>query len=103
MPIKIERSLFLCVTKYDRNRTMQLEHAEHTLETIRTLMERSRRYEHISGYSGLLAGASAILGGVVLGFGLLPFEPRVNFTLVWRSVFVIAFVGHLLLTFCHAR
>ena len=36
---------------------MQLEHAEHTLETIRTLMERSQRYEHISGHSGLVAGA----------------------------------------------
>src|SRR5258708_34378716 len=98
MPTNFERSLFLCVTKYDRNRTMQLEHAEHTLETIRTLMERSQRYEHVSGYSGLLAGASAILGSAVLGFQLLPFDSRTIFTLVWSAAFYDAFAGNLILT-----
>lgn len=82
---------------------MHLERAEHTLETIRTLMERSQRYEHISGYSGLLAGSAAVLGCAALGFHLLPFEPRINFALVWSVVFAVALAGHLLLTFGRAR
>jgi hypothetical protein len=100
---RFERNLFLCVTKYNRNRTVQLEHAEHTLETIRTLMERSQRYEHVSGYSGFWAGATAILGCIVLGFHLLPFDPRMSFALVWSVVFAVAFAGHLLFTFGRAR
>lgn len=82
---------------------MQLERAEHTLETIRTLMDRSQRYEHLSGYSGLLAGGTVLLGSAVLGFGLLPFGPRLDFTAVWSAVFAIAFAGHLAITFGRAR
>src|SRR5208283_5098259 len=82
---------------------MQLEHAEHTLETIRTLMERSQRYEHISGYSGLVAGAVTILGSVVLRLGLIPPALPANFVVVWSTVFAIAFASHLLLTFGRAR
>jgi hypothetical protein len=82
---------------------MQLEHAEHTLETIRTLMERSQRYEHISGYSGLVAGTAVILGCAVLGLNRLPFNPHTNFGLVWSSVFTVAFAAHLLFTFGRAR
>ena len=82
---------------------MQLEHAEHTLETIRTLMERSQRYEHISGYSGLVAGTAVILGCAALGLNLLQFDPHTNFALVWSAVFTIALAGHLLLTFGRAR
>ena len=82
---------------------MQLEHAEHTLETIRTLMDRSQRYEHLSGYSGLLAGGTTLLGCAVLGFNLLPFGPRLDFAVVWSAVFVTAFAGHLLVTFGRAR
>jgi hypothetical protein len=82
---------------------MQLEHAEHTLETIRTLMDRSQRYEHLSGYSGLLAGGTAILGCAALNLKVLPFGPRLDFALVWSVVFVVAFAGHLLLTFGRAR
>jgi hypothetical protein len=82
---------------------MQLEHAEHTLETIRTLMERSQRYEHISGYSGLVAGAVTIVGCVVLRLGLIPLALPANFVVVWSTVFAIAFASHLLLTFGRAR
>jgi len=82
---------------------MQLEHAEHTLETIRTLMDRSQRYEHISGYSGLLAGSMTLLGCAILGWNQLPFRPHVNFVVVWSVVFAVAFAGHLLLTFGRAR
>jgi hypothetical protein len=82
---------------------MHLEHAEHTLETIRTLMERSQRYEHISGYSGLLAGGATLLGCATLNFHLLPLDPRTSFTLVWSVVFAVALAGHLLFTFGRAR
>jgi hypothetical protein len=82
---------------------MQLERAEHTLETIRTLMDRSQRYEHLSGYSGLLAGGTAVLGCVVLGLQRLPFGPRLDFAIVWSAVFAVAFAGHLLITFGRAR
>lgn len=82
---------------------MHLEHAEHTLETIRTLMERSQRYEHISGYSGLLAGSVTLLGCAALGFHRVPFDPQTNFAIVWGLVFAVAFLGHLLVTFGRAR
>lgn len=82
---------------------MQLEHAEHTLETIRTLMDRSQRYEHLSGYSGLLAGGTTLLGCAALGSKLLPFGPRLDFGVVWTAVFAVAFAGHLLITFGRAR
>jgi hypothetical protein len=82
---------------------MQLEHAEHTLETIRTLMDRSQRYEHLSGYSGLLAGGTTLLGSVALGLKLLPYGPRLDFAVVWSAVFAVAFAGHLLITFGRAR
>jgi hypothetical protein len=82
---------------------MELEHAEHSLETIRTLMERSQRYEHISGYSGLVAGAVTLLGCTVLHLDLLPFAYPANVVVVWSAVFAIVFTSHLLLTFGRAR
>lgn len=82
---------------------MQLEHAEHTLETIRTLMERSQRYEHISGYSGLVAGSTVLAGCGVLATHVLPWSPRIRFAVVSAAVFVVAFVVHCVLTFARAR
>src|SRR5258706_3120697 len=82
---------------------MQLEHAKHTLETIRTVMDRSQRYEHLSGYSGLLAGGTVLLGCAALDLNLLPFGPFLNFAVVWSAVFAVAFAGHLLVTFGRAR
>jgi len=66
-------------------------------------MERSRRYEHISGYSGLLAGAAALIGCTLLSCHLVPFDSRSNFVAVWAAVFVVAFAGHLVFTFGRAR
>jgi hypothetical protein len=82
---------------------MQFEHAEHTLETIRTLMERSQRYEHISGYSGLVAGSAVLLGCAALRWLRLPFSHRGTFAVVWTAVFVFAFCSHCVLTFARAR
>jgi hypothetical protein len=82
---------------------MNSEHAEHTLETIRTLMERSQRYQHISGYSGLVAGGCVWIGCGVLWQGLLPWSHEVNFAATWCTVFVVAFAIHCVLTFARAR
>src|SRR5258708_5187338 len=82
---------------------MQLEHAEHTLETIRTLMERSQRYEHLSGTSGLVAGSAVLTGCIVLHGGWLPFPAAVNFALVWTAVFAVALATNCLLTANRAR
>ena len=82
---------------------MELEHAEHTLETIRTLMERSQRYEHISGYSGLVGGLDTLLGCAMLRLKLLSLAYPANFALVWAAVFAVAFAGHVLFTFGRAH
>jgi hypothetical protein len=82
---------------------MDFEHAEHTLETIRTLMERSQRYEHISGYSGLVAGSVVLLGCGVLEVNCLTFGPQGNFALVWDVAFTVALTAHVTLTFARAR
>ncbi len=82
---------------------MNFEHAEHTLETIRTLMERSQRYEHISGASGLVAGSAVLAGCGVLGFGLMPFNPGTNFVMVWTSVLLVACAAHCALTSARAH
>lgn len=82
---------------------MNAEHAEHTLETIRALMERSQRYQHISGYSGLVAGGCVLAGCGVLWSGALPWSHSLNFTVVWSLVFAVAFTAHCLLTFARAR
>src|ERR1041384_3471075 len=97
-----ERSPRLCVTKTRRHAKMHFEHAEHTLETIRTLMEPSQRYEHGSGCSGLVAGSVVLAACGVLEAGRLPFGPRVNFALVWSAAFVVAFLAHATLTFAPA-
>ena len=82
---------------------MQIEHAEHTLETIRTLMERSQRYEHISGLGGLIAGGVVCAGGATLAAGWLPFGENINFAVVWMVVFAVASIAQCLLTFVRAR
>lgn len=76
---------------------MHAEQAEHTLETIRTLMERTKRYEQISGYSGVVAGGATLAGCGVLAQGWL------SFGVVWSLVFVVALVAHVLFTFVRAR
>lgn len=83
---------------------MQFEHAEHTLETIRTLMSRSQRYEHISGHSGLVAGSAVLVGCAALSQPMLvSLNPRERFSVVWAMVFGVALVAHLVLTFARAR
>ena len=82
---------------------MQLEHAEHTLETIRTLMERSQRYEHLSGYSGLVAGGLALAGSAALAGHWLSVSADAAFVIVWATVFVLAFATNAVLTANRAR
>ncbi len=82
---------------------MQLEHAEHTLETIRTLMERSQRYEHLSGYSGLIAGGLVLTGATALAGHWLPVAAETAFAIVWTAVFLLAFAANAALTSNRAR
>lgn len=82
---------------------MQTEQAEHTLETIRTLMERSQRYEHISGYAGLVAGVATLAGCFTLYFQWLNLPSSAAFAVVWSSVFFVSFAAHCLLTFARAK
>jgi len=82
---------------------VQLEHAEHTLETIRTLMERSQRYEHLSGYSGLVAGGLTLAGCAALAGHWLPIPAGAAFAVVWTTVFVLAFTTNAVLTANRAR
>jgi hypothetical protein len=93
----------LCITKYMVITVMNIERAEHTLETIRTLMERSQRYQHISGYSGLIAGALVLAGCATLAWVPMPLPARTAFAIVWSAVFIAALCCHLALTFARAR
>lgn len=76
---------------------MHPEQAEHTLETIRTLMERSQRYEHISGASGVVAGLTTLAGCAVTANDWL------TAGVVWVLVFLVAFTAHICFTFARAR
>jgi hypothetical protein len=80
-----------------------VEQAEHTLETIRTLMERSQRYAHVSGYSGLVAGGLTLAGCAALADGRWPGPAGAQFAWVWSVGFALALGVHLLLTFGRAR
>jgi hypothetical protein len=87
-----------------RNPTgMNLEHAEHSLDIIRTLMERSQRYEHISGLSGLAAGTLVLIGAAALQSDMLPWSSPINSLVVWSLVLAVSVMVHLLITRRRAR
>jgi hypothetical protein len=89
--------------KASEERALQLEHAELTLETIRTLMERSQRYEHLSGYSGLVAGSLVLTGCAALAGRWLPGSADTAFATVWAVVFALATATNAALTANRAR
>ncbi len=72
---------------------MDQKEALASLETIRTILERSTHYTHIAPVGIIAGGLSAILAAVVgrwLGFG--PEEP-LGFLLIWGLAFLVAFVA----------
>ena len=84
--------------------------ARRDLETIRTLMERARRYRHPPASAAFVAGGLAIaaaflthrvLEPVPPGAGLVPSGPDIALMLrfVWGSAFVLALASCIALTF----
>ena len=64
---------------------MDQQRAEENLEIIRTLMERSNRYEYLSARAGLQVGVIAVLGA--LSFHWLDAAVPFTFGAVWFAVF----------------
>ena len=66
---------------------MNTQQAAHTLEVIRTLMERTTQYQLLTARAGLVAGSLAGLGALLLAHGLDPASPT-HFGTVWGVVFL---------------
>lgn len=70
--------------------------AGENLRFIREMMERSTKYSTFTGYSGVMAGISAITGCVMTGSlmqrGLPVREFRIDFVVIW-SLVIIAAIG----------
>lgn len=64
--------------------------AARALETIRTLMERGTRYQHLSGRSAIAAGVFALAGSALLAFPPPGVDPSRAFLPVRAGVFVLA-------------
>lgn len=82
------------------------EKAAEELKVIRQLMERPIRYSTMSGLSGIVAG-SAALGGLAasyLAWTRLGWDAAIIANgVVWSSVFLIALLGAMLLTWRRER
>ncbi len=77
--------------------------AARALETIRTLMERGTRYQHLSGRSAIAAGVFALAGSALLAFPPPGVDPARAFLPVWAGVFVLALSTHAAFTVRMAR
>lgn len=69
---------------------MDTRRAEENLELIRTMMERSIRYEHLSARAGLKVGSLAVLASVV-GPRICQGDP-IRFLLLWGLVFLFGVI-----------
>jgi hypothetical protein len=70
---------------------MDTRQAAHTLEVIRTLMERTCRYRLLTAGASLAAGTLAVLGA--LAFLFLDAAEPVSFASVWGFVFASSLTG----------
>ena len=82
------------------------ESATRDLERIRSIMERSGRYSHISGYSAMLAGILAVGGTVAcrldsIHFNNAEFAPDLK--VIWGTVLLLALAQVLAYIIIHAR
>lgn len=77
--------------------------AARALETIRTLMERGTRYQHLSGRSAIAAGVFALAGSALLAFPPPGVDPARAFLPVWAGIFVLALSTHVAFTVRMAR
>ena len=80
---------------------MDTRQAAHTLEVIRTLMERTCRYRLLTAGASLAAGTLAILGALAFLF-LDAADPR-SFAAVWGFVFASSLTGSFVGTLLRGR
>lgn len=73
---------------------MSPREAEQTLAVIRTLMERSTCYTHLSAHAGLAAGGITLLGSLARGYGA-PMLPTWTGVLVASAAAVAFFTARL--------
>ena len=82
------------------------ESATRDLERIRSIMERSGRYSHISGYSAMLAGILAVGGTVACKLQGVNFNHpwcRPDLEVIWGTVLALALAQVVAFTIIHAR
>jgi hypothetical protein len=82
------------------------DQALQALAEIRSVIDRSARYSRFSALSCFLAGAAALIGSGFCGtVQFIGTDPRlgVPFVAVWGTVFLVAFVAQVVLTFLKAR
>ena len=65
---------------------MDARQAEHNLELIRTLMERTVQYQFLTARAGIIAGSLAVVGAAL--FLLLDTASPSTFAAVWGGVFL---------------
>jgi hypothetical protein len=80
---------------------MDTRQAAHTLEVIRTLMERTCRYRLLTAGASLAAGTLAVLGALAFLF-LDAADPR-SFAAVWGFVFASSLMGSFVGTLLRGR
>ncbi|HTU88516.1 MAG TPA: hypothetical protein VMF69_00325 [Gemmataceae bacterium] len=80
---------------------MDPRQAAHTLEVIRTLMERTCQYRLLTAGASLAAGTLAILGAVA--FCILDAGDPVSFASVWGFVFASSLTGSFVGTLLRGR
>ncbi len=96
----------LCVSKYFFMHQDQAENSLQTLQDIRNIMERSARFLSLSGWSGVWAGAVALVGAFIAynwvpyawiirrNTGCLLCDPvMIRFILLAVSILVLALAG----------
>jgi hypothetical protein len=80
---------------------MDMRQAAHTLEVIRTLMERTCQYRLLTAGASLAAGTLAVLGA--LAFLFLDAADPVSFAAVWGFVFASSLTGSFVGTLLRGR
>lgn len=85
---------------------MDRHSAEENLQVIREVMERSARYTHFSGLSGVISGVLALIGCAATWLIYERVDPaRANlyYILTWCAVLALAMAEDLLLAHLKAR
>ncbi|MCX6343665.1 MAG: hypothetical protein NT018_01160 [Armatimonadetes bacterium] len=79
---------------------MKKSQAEEDIQIIREVMERSARYTHFSGLSGVLSGILALIGCAItywVNFNISELQQNNWYALTWSSVLIAAIAEDLML------